>query len=224
MFKIIFFVVIFLSQIIFSYSEDFIKILSPINGWSSDRVITIKGQTNVSNNSVNVIFNGIPLRLPLAGGFFERQFVASPGQNNIYVEVLSGDKILNDSVTFYSKAPPKAMKIVLMWDTDRTDVDLHVTEPTGEVCFYGNRNSKIGGSLDVDVTNGYGPEVYTLAAPTKGVYKISVQYFSDNGNPQTGLKVYVVMNEGTPNEVIKEFEGMLTKTGLLVNIDAVTLE
>jgi uncharacterized protein YfaP (DUF2135 family) len=99
-----------------------------------------------------------------------------------------------------------------------------VNEPTGEECYYGNPRTQIGGALDVDITTGYGPEVYTLASATKGTYKISAYYYSDNGNPQTEVKVYVVLYEGTPNERILEFETMLTKTGVEVYIDAVTLE
>jgi uncharacterized protein YfaP (DUF2135 family) len=222
--KKIFLLLILILQCSIFYSEDFIKILSPLNGWSSDRIITIKGQTNIRTNAVNVVYNGIPLRLPVMDGIFERNFVASPGQNNIYVEAVTENKIVSDTLTFYSKAPAKAMKIVLTWDTDGTDVDLHVIEPTGEECFFGQKESQIGGMLDVDVTNGYGPEVYTLAAPTRGLYKILVHYYSDNGYPQTSVKVFVVMNEGTPNETRKEFDGVLTKTGVIVNIDAVTLE
>src|SRR6185295_3385983 len=29
--------------------------------------------------------------------------------------------------------------VMITWNTDNTDVDLHVTEPTGEECFYGHR-------------------------------------------------------------------------------------
>jgi uncharacterized protein YfaP (DUF2135 family) len=223
MYKIFLAVFIFINSA-FLYAGDYIRIISPLNGWSSDRIIAIKGQTNINTKAVKVVYNGIPLRLPVIDGVFERNFVASPGLNNIYAEAVSGDKILSDSTAFYSKAPPKALKIVLMWDTDQTDVDLHIIEPTGEECYYSNPSTKIGGSLDVDVTTGYGPEVYTLAAPTKGTYKISVHYYSDNGYPQSEVKVYAVLYEGTSSEIIKEFEGMLTKTDETVYIDAVTLE
>lgn len=205
-------------------SIDYVKILTPVNGWTTDRIITISGETNVNADEVRVVFNSIPLRLPVKGGRFSRNFIAGPGLNNIYAEVQSKDSYVTDSVAFYSKAPAKAMKIILMWDTDGTDVDLHVVEPTGEECFYGQRETKIGGSLDVDITDGYGPEVYTLATPTKGIYKIMAHYYSDNGNPQSALTVYVVINEGTSNEKILCFESMLTMTGIVVNINAVTLD
>jgi uncharacterized protein YfaP (DUF2135 family) len=206
------------------FGQEYVKIISPSNGWSSERIVTIKGQSSVTTGAVKIVYNGIPLRLPIEGGVFERKFIASPGINNIYAEVVSGNKLLTDNVSFYSKAPAKAMKIVLVWDTDGTDVDLHVIEPGGEECYYGHSSTKIGGSLDCDVTNGFGPEVYTLAAKEPGTYQIKVHYYSDNGNPQTELKVYVVINEGMPDETIKEFEAMLTKTNMVVNVDVVTIE
>lgn len=205
--------------------EEYIKILTPSSGWTSNRVITISGITNVNVKSVRIVYNSIPLRLPVSGnGRFSREFVAGPGLNSIYAEAVSDKVTVSDTLSFYSKAPPKAMKIVLMWDTDGTDIDLHVTEPTGEECYYGYKQTSIGGSLDVDIVDGYGPEIYTLATPTKGSYQITLHYYSDNGYPQTQATVYVVMNEGTPNERVEKLETMLTKTGTVVNMDVVTFE
>ena len=221
--KCIVLLVLFFSMSMLS-GEDYIKLLTPGSGWNSSRKVTISGETNLKVNFVQVIYNSIPLRLPVHGGRFSREFVAGPGLNTIYAEAAIPDNIVADTVSFYSKAPAKAMKIVLMWDTDGTDVDLHVIEPTGEECYYGNNSTKIGGSLDVDVTQGYGPEVYTLAAPTKGTYEIKVKYYSDNGYPQTKVTVFVVTYEGTPDEKIRKFETMLTKTGATVKVDVVSLE
>ncbi len=54
---------------------------------------------------------------------------------------------------------------MITWNTDTTDVDLHVIEPSGEECFYRHRNTRrSGGRLTQDVTQGYGPEMYVLPA------------------------------------------------------------
>jgi hypothetical protein len=49
------------------------------------------------------------------------------------------------------------LQFTLTWDSI-TDLDLHVLEPSGEEIAYYHRTSNTGGELDVDDTNGYGPE------------------------------------------------------------------
>lgn len=66
----------------------------------------------------------------------------------------------------------------LAWDTDHTDIDLHVVEPGGEIVFYGNRRSRTGGVLSKDFTQGYGPEVYLNRDAPAGTYQIRSKYFS----------------------------------------------
>ena len=51
---------------------------------------------------------------------------------------------------------------LIFWNTDGTDVDLHVTEPGGEECYYAHRQTAGGGRISQDVTTGYGPEIYIL--------------------------------------------------------------
>jgi len=93
--------------------------------------------------------------------------------------------------------------VVITWNTDNSDVDLHVKEPTGEDCFYQNRKTKIGGRLTTDVTQGYGPEMYTLARAKSGAYKIRVKYFASVQNRATArTKVHatVYRHWGTKKE------------------------
>jgi len=66
------------------------------------------------------------------------------------------------------------------WDTDKTDLDLHVIEPSGELCFYSNKVSKSGGQLSKDFTQGYGPEVYASKNPPKGKYDVETKYYSSH--------------------------------------------
>ena len=68
---------------------------------------------------------------------------------------------------YAEKTQPK-IRIVLSWNTDNTDLDLHVLTPDGEHCFYGNRVLNNGGALDVDVTTGYGPEIFATPTPLEG--------------------------------------------------------
>ena len=52
------------------------------------------------------------------------------------------------------------LRVTISWNTDATDVDLWVIEPDGTKVFYQNSNSKSGGELSEDQTQGYGPERY----------------------------------------------------------------
>ncbi|MBC8873309.1 MAG: VWA domain-containing protein [Planctomycetes bacterium] len=88
------------------------------------------------------------------------------------------------------------MIVTMMWNTDRTDVDLHVLEPSGEECFYKNRNTRTGGRITRDVTEGFGPEMYTLDRAPEGTYKIMANYYgTDTNRTQMRSKVYVTVYE-----------------------------
>jgi hypothetical protein len=97
--------------------------------------------------------------------------------------------------------------ITITWNTDNTDVDLHVTEPSGEECFYRNRNTRSGGALTQDVTQGYGPEMYVLPRAPKGQYNVRAHYYASDANRASARsKVYVTIleNWGTPAERVTE--------------------
>lgn len=82
--------------------------------------------------------------------------------------------------------------IVVSWNINNTDIDLHVIEPTGEKCYYGNRTTEIGGRLTKDVTSGYGPEMYVLKEAKPGNYSIALDYYADSGTQSaTKAKAYI---------------------------------
>jgi len=68
----------------------------------------------------------------------------------------------------------------LGWDTDHTDIDLHVVEPSGNEVYYSNKRSAIGGHLSKDFTDGYGPECYLLKNPVPGEYKVCAKYYASH--------------------------------------------
>lgn len=94
------------------------------------------------------------------------------------------------------------IKVYLTWDTDRTDVDLWVTTPSGEKVFYEHRVGTNGEALYDDVTNGYGPESFTAKTAQAGAYLVSVNYFSAHRGPfpEARGEVVVVLDEGRPTE------------------------
>jgi tetratricopeptide (TPR) repeat protein len=95
--------------------------------------------------------------------------------------------------------------VSITWNTNNSDIDLHVMEPSKEDCFYSNQNTKNGGCLTYDVTQGYGPEMYISPASLNGIYKVSVHYYSDVINrASTRSQVYIVIYEnwGKKNEKV----------------------
>lgn len=69
------------------------------------------------------------------------------------------------------------LQVESMWDSDYSDVDLHVIEPGGEEVFYGHEKSGHDGWLHGDVTDGFGPETYTIPHAQPGEYQVSIDYY-----------------------------------------------
>jgi uncharacterized protein YfaP (DUF2135 family) len=57
-----------------------------------------------------------------------------------------------------------------------------VIEPDGTKVFYSAPNSKNGGELSQDMTQGYGPERYQMRKAVPGEYKVIVHYYGANPN------------------------------------------
>ena len=97
------------------------------------------------------------------------------------------------------------LMIVITWNTDKTDIDLHVIEPSGEECYYSHKTTASGGELTADVTQGYGPEMYVIKNAEEGTYNVKAKYYSsDRNRTQTRTKVYAIIYEnwGTDDEKI----------------------
>jgi len=184
-----------------------IKIETPFHGFTTKRVQTISGTvTDYDLDKIILIINGIPQSARLQNNHFSSPVVVAPGEN--IIEARAGNAM--DRVSFFAKVPGKDIKVVLTWDSP-TDVDLWVIDPQGEKCYYQNKSTKNGGNLDIDITNGYGPETFTMAKALAGSFAVQVQYYSAYQTPVTRVKVFVVLYEGASNEQRKSFEFVMTK-------------
>ena len=74
------------------------------------------------------------------------------------------------------------VQITLRWDAP-VDLDLHVTDPSGEEIWYGNRTSNSGGNLDVDANAGCNS---MMTNPVENVF------WPYGGAPGGQYQVYVV--------------------------------
>jgi tetratricopeptide (TPR) repeat protein len=94
------------------------------------------------------------------------------------------------------------IKVYLTWDTDKSDVDLWVTNPAGERVYYEHKAGRFGEALYDDVTTGYGPESFTAPHAQPGYYVVQVNYYGagrSNFSEARG-EVVVILDEGKPSE------------------------
>lgn len=98
---------------------------------------------------------------------------------------------------------PLDLRAVLTWDSDNSDMDLWVTDPNGEKCFYSHPETYQGGRLSDDFTGGYGPEEFALRVAKPGKYRVEANFFGDRQSLVTGattLQLAFITRFGTPRE------------------------
>ncbi len=92
------------------------------------------------------------------------------------------------------------MRVVLAWDADATDVDLHVIDPNGDEVYYGRNLSWQGGTISRDATGGYGPEEFSLKVAKPGKYRVEANFFGHRQQvltSSTGLMLWLSSGFGT---------------------------
>ena len=183
----------------------------------------IKAMPKDTSEPGKLIVNGVSLPLKLdPEGRFDRPFSFPNGTNSVEVRSPDGQhrhrtQFLNTS----GGATPAKLRVLLTWDSDGTDLDLHLLTPDGAHIWYGDRVAPNGAALDVDVTTGYGPEIFAMPAPIKGQYQVYVNYYGGGYRNEesdedaesveqakqalTTAQITVITEEGTPSEKMETF-------------------
>jgi hypothetical protein len=118
------------------------------------------------------------------------------------------------------------MRVVMAWDADETDVDLHVTEPSGEEAYYGHRRTRSGGDVSEDITDGYGPEEYLLRKAPAGVYRIRAHYFASHQQTVFGpatVTATIFTDWGRPNQAFQTLSIRLDKAREMIDLGEVSI-
>ncbi|MFT5679832.1 MAG: tetratricopeptide (TPR) repeat protein [Myxococcota bacterium] len=68
-------------------------------------------------------------------------------------------------------------RLILHWETDANDVDFHIYDKSGGHAWYSSKNLPSGGRLYADVTQGYGPECFTMSSPSAYPYTMQAHYY-----------------------------------------------
>jgi hypothetical protein len=151
--------------------------------------------------------------VPIATGTNQVKVFAGtrfPPPNGLYTGPIS---TLN--LNLIGSRVPSSLLVTLTWSQDATDLDLYVTDPVGETAWYQNQQTMSRAYLDVDNTEGYGPEDFILSsaagdAVLSGSYIIRVHFFSRQIPPAPNVvsgKVRILLNEGQDSQrlVTKSF-------------------
>ena len=121
------------------------------------------------------------------------------------------------------KKEPVDVRVVLSWDTDNCDMDLWVTDPKGEKCYYQNTLTYLGGKISRDVTQGYGPEEFMLKKAENGKYKVQVDYFGTHSQKQlmpVSLRITFYTHFGTPQQKQEETTVRLSNAKEVIEVGA----
>jgi uncharacterized protein YfaP (DUF2135 family) len=117
------------------------------------------------------------------------------------------------------------LRIVLTWDTDQTDMDLWVVEPTGEKCFYSHALTSIGGRLSQDFTGGYGPEEYAVRRARPGRYGVKANYYGSREQGLAGpttVQATIITHFGRPQEERRSLTLRLEEAREVVDVGEVS--
>lgn len=134
---------------------------------------------------------------------FRGDLVIRRGTNNLVVRVedSSGNTVSeSDPFVIIGNLPQRKIEVVLTWNTDDNDVDMHVFSPSNKHAWYSSLGGIPGCNLDLDDTDGYGPETFVCENATveSGQWTVKVRYYSTHGveTPVTAT-VRVRLNEGS---------------------------
>ncbi|PKQ46567.1 carboxypeptidase-like regulatory domain-containing protein [Confluentibacter flavum] len=113
------------------------------------------------------------------------------------------------------------IRILADWNRYDADINLQVIDPSREICNYENPKTRQGGQLAQNVSQGYGPEEFTLKNAKKGTYFIMVNYsLKDSEKPTmpTYVKLTMFKDYGKPTETkeIKVLQLFEPQYGLVI--------
>eukprot|EP00727_Mastigamoeba_balamuthi_P009949 m51a1_g5577 hypothetical protein (979) ;mRNA; f:619941-624111 len=113
------------------------------------------------------------------------------------------------------------IRIVMSWDTPRTEVELTVVEPTAEKCCTLTPLTKIGGFLSKASSTGFGPEEYMCRTAANGKYVVQAKYNCSIRHDLSGgttLLVNFWTNYSRPEETCRTATIRINKNTDLVTV------
>lgn len=157
------------------------------------------------------------------------QIEQESGQLFVSVEAPTGDVSQSQLLQLTTlQVGTGELQVSVSWDT-RTDVDLILQEPNGELIFFNRPRSESGGMLDLDsnpncLIDGINNEniTYENANPPTGEYIVYVIYFNSCNDNQNTNYVLTTRVDGVVNTVSGVFTPNDVNEGTLQPTDEVT--
>lgn len=166
-----------------------VVIWAPFQGENfSERQCSVKGQIipYQSGWHTTIQVNGVSTALRVdSDGKFDQLVGLRHGENTIKVSAFSNVDATS-TVGINGTFTEDVLFTSLWWNTADSDIDFHLVPIEGAAgarddCYYGNKTSSWGATLDVDDVNGFGPEHITARTLPVGKYLLYVHYYSTNG-------------------------------------------
>ncbi len=158
------------------------------------------GQWQEAAETLNRVFS-----LPMDERFRGMEQIAAVEQAHLIARAQQAGKPVNtEGLDTQDLMPLEAdLRVIINWDTDMSDMDLWVTDPRREKCYYGHPRTRTGGRISRDMTEGYGPEEFLIRKALPGDYKVEAHYYgSDSMKMLAPVTLYaeVYTDYGRPTE------------------------
>lgn len=144
-----------------------------------------------------------------------------PGLDISLEEILSdleAKRIFNENTDLDDLPDSRGViHIAMSWSTGGNDIDLWVTDPSGEKIYFENPKSASDGYLDLDDIDGFGPEnIYWMNGAPDGKYSVAVHNYSCSENGCIPTTCYVKISNGLGT--VRSFEGNLVNKDAVWNV------
>lgn len=164
---------------------------------------------NTDSDTVIIFQDGQPTVAGLTEGALDQLVFLHPGTNVLRVFVANaGCARLGEPIEVEWTPPAGAdffFRVTLTWDTPTADPDLHVWSPGVEQHVAYWNQSIDAGTLDVDDTEGYGPENFTCTTSDPGRFRVAVNSFDLDEDPSTRCTIRVVTGGLASGSLVRSY-------------------
>lgn len=117
--------------------------------------------------------------------------------------------------------------VTVAWSAHPSDLDLHVTDPSGNEGSVKQRSAEMDGQFGRDMTGGFGPEMFRVKSASDGEYQLKVHRHrrsKDSSGETCRAFLTIYQNYGRTNESVTHKVVSLVESGKAQLIATVTID